>query len=1270
MKKHIAWISLACLSCVALGAVPATLLNVAALQQAGALITTSTYADADLVIVDSYEQARYNVDGTGATLDDTCMKVLTEKGRRDARSIPLFYDVAYETVIVQRVEVLKPNGKIVAVDLGAQSREATETSQMAMNIYDPNMKTLRVSVPGVEIGDMVHYVVQKTVRKARVPNTWTGITVLEGSMPMRHAVYEVLAPAQRPLAHAVVKNAVSNTVTFTKKQAPGVVTYRWEAGNVPRMYDEPGMPGITAVQHVLASTIPDWKALSRWYYKLSEPRIAAVTPEMSNMVTKLVGTTTDPRKKIEKIFKHVSQKVRYMGITTEAEAPGYEPHDVSVTFDNKYGVCRDKAALLVAMLRMAGFKAYPTLIHYDWKKDPVIPEPYFNHAITCAELPGGEHILMDPTDENTRDLLPAYLNNKSYLVAKAEGDVLRTTPVIPATQNLARVTTTAQYDARGNLKAEVRIALDGINDNAYRAAFTQMEVDEMRRMFEGVAKQVAPGAVLSEFEVLPEDLMNVSQPLSVKFSLTAPDMLIKGTNTTILPLPFFGGAVGLLEYVLKNTQLETRRYPLVTDLACGTRETLTLDAAPAVGALLNIPTYARVDTPQVQWQRTITAKDKTLTATSELLFTAVEFDTNTYLALKTQLKTIEANARKHPLFASAPAPAAGEDEEDTAARYEYVPQEDIEVVKARVTYVISNANTYVVRETIRKKILTYAGKKANAELKLNYNPAWETVRLVKAAVIDVDGTRKPVVANEINIMDAPWANSAPRYPAAKTMVVSLPGVDTDTEVEYTIERAYRNVPLISFREYFNSFDPILDQKVTVNVPKSVSATIRAPKGEEIEAGTTTRDGWTRHTWSTTDQRSVRKEDSLPPWYVFNPTLLVSCGSWSNYAAAVNVALTKATANQAATAAKAKALTDGLTGPEDKVRAIRDFVTTAIRKAGPEFTELPLTALTPADTTMRDGYGNNADRAIVLAALLRAAGFAPEFVLASSLPMLPKITEPLLACPQRGTFDSVLVRVLLNGKVVYLNDTTQYATLGSTAYDGRLGLALPGGTAITIAAATPAAQSRTDQRFDVVIDVTGNARISTAIKLYGGDDEALRQLVTEMQPEERRQFQEALAAGIAQAAQLDGALTTDFSKYPGTISYTVRVPNYAVCEGDYLYFQLPAELENVLKLRSDSRDNPLYWNQPQRGTTVTSVRLPAAFTTLELQPQSLTWRAPRKAGQIDIATKADAGPGFTITQNIDLQPALIPADDYRDLLDANRTLSHPRMKTILVRKAKP
>ena len=126
---------------------------------------------------------------------------------------------------------------------------------------------------------------------------------------------------------------------------------------------------------------------------------------------------------------------------------------------------------------------------------------------------------------------------------------------------------------------------------------------------------------------------------------------------------------------------------------------------------------------------------------------------------------------------------------------------------------------------------------------------------------------------------------------------------------------------------------------------------------------------------------------------------------------------------------------------DAIKAIRDFVAKSIRQAGPSFTELPLSELSAADTTLSDGYGHEADRAILLHAMLTAAGFQPEFVLASELPPIAGITNVSLSFPLPDSFAAPMVRVALDGRNYYLNDTDQYAKLGATRFDGKQAVVL-------------------------------------------------------------------------------------------------------------------------------------------------------------------------------------------------------------------------------------
>src|SRR5882757_9500905 len=170
-----------------------------------------------------------------------------------------------------------------------------------------------------------------------------------------------------------------------------------------------------------------------------------------------------------------------MRLTPEKDRPSFEPHDVKLTFNNKYGVCRDKAALLVSMLQSAGFKAYPVLVNVGTKRDQDVPEPAFNHAIVGVELKKGEHVLMDPTAENTKDLLPSYECDQSFLVCRPEGDNIRTSPIIPPEQNMMRVKTTATLSAAGSLEGRLELSFEGINDTEYREMFSRMKVDDKRR---------------------------------------------------------------------------------------------------------------------------------------------------------------------------------------------------------------------------------------------------------------------------------------------------------------------------------------------------------------------------------------------------------------------------------------------------------------------------------------------------------------------------------------------------------------------------------------------------------------------------------------------------------------------------------------------------------------------------------------------------------------------------------------------------------------------
>lgn len=1235
------------------------ILDRAAVVTRAAAVTAEQYPNADDVIVDERVLARYRPDGTAVYWSDKYVKVLTEKGRRNRRTISLQFNTHYSRVAAELVAVIKPDGAVTAIDVEKQARVMVDRSQMSSNIYNPDQKVLQVSVPGLEPGDILHHRVTYRNIKARMPNTWSDYNVWEGTAPILHVLYEIEAPAALPLRNRKLKHPVADTVSCTaEKLDNGNTLHRWEVRDVPRMYPEPSMPPLhTVVQHQIVSTLENWEEVSRWYWELCRPRLEATTPAMKEKVAALTKGAGSDREKVRRLFTFVSQNIRYMGITTEKTAPGYEPHDVRITFENRYGVCRDKAALLAAMLRLAGLKGYPVLIYAGPKKDPDVPQPYFNHAIVAVELAEDEFTLMDPTNESTARLLPEYLCDMSYIVAHPEGKTLQTSPIIPAEENLLRIDSTGAIGEDGTLTITVNLAFEGINDTVYRGHFARMKEEKRRQFFEQRIKSAVPGATLASFALRPKNLQNTDEQLAAEITFTAKDYLLTGDGLAMLRPPWVGRVLGTSNFLLRGTGLSKRTYPLDTQITCGVRETVRVDVSATGVAPLSLPEKAAGDKGCVSFRQEFTNEEGgIISGTSAFLLKDVEFSPAEYLALKQLLKDREYQQRRKPVFTLIP---------------EYSTKPDIEILSRERRVDIAGPSRWKSTVCTRKKILTYAGKKANAEIRIDYNPAWETVTVEEATVVGTDGAAKNIKEEEMNLMDAAWAGGAPRYPAGKTLVLSLPGVDVGSIIETRITTESRDKPFFSLVDSFGGSDPVAERTLVVTAPAGMDLATRALAGRGRPAPsleTRTADERTIRTWTAADIPGYKDESNLPPAWSMAPAVLVSAGDLADYSETVFAALSGAAETDGNIKTRAAKIIAGADDDAARICALRDYVAINIRPAGPSLSRLPLSTVTPAPTTLADGYGNTADRAVVLYALLEAAGLKPAFILAwQSDPRVASLRAPLLNCPQRRLFDTVLIRVATKDGPVYLNDADQYAAPGTTPFAGKLGLAA-GGKTVTIQP-LPGREGRSLIEYAIQIRENGDARVTRTRTYCGTAFGSFHRRYAEMPPEERRRHHRRMLTALSQSAEPDGELVTKYDTYPGVERFTAMIHRFAVRDGKYCYFTLPRAMTGTLPADADTRSNPLLHPRRLRREVIYRVELPASVTAVRMVPDDLAWRGPAGLGRIEsesgVDTSENGGPVITIRRRASLDPAVLPAARYAEVLEIDRRLAHPSARTITV-----
>ena len=1242
-----------------------SLLDPKAEMAAAAAITAEKYPDCDDALVDCRSMRVYRSDGTGEAQDDNYVKVLTEKGKRNNRTVAQSFQLPYNTVTVTVLEVIHPDGTVLPVDVAANSKETIDESQMAENIYDPNTKVLQVNIPQLEIGDVVHSVIRTTTERSIIPGQYAEDTTFESESYVRHASYEVHAPADRPLLRIALRDPVTNTITSTiTTNADQTLVYHWEVNNVPRMFDEPNMPSHDmTLQRVMVSTSPDWQFVSKWYWELSQSHLAATTPEMQQLVTNLTAGATNDFNKVQDLFFYVSKTIRYMGRTPETDRPGFEPHDVCLTFDKKYGVCRDKAALLVSMLRLAGLHAYPVLINVGTKRDPEVPDPFFNHAIVSVELTNGVYTLMDPTDENTRELLPAGDCNQSYLVCRPEGERLQTSPIIPAAQNIMHVTTTGTLDNAGTLTAKTELLFEGVNDNEYRSAFAHMKPDDRRRFFERNLQRVMPGARVTALTLLPEDMLDISTPVRATVEFTVDGMTASGNGKAIVSLPWVGKTFGIVNFILEGTGLEKRKYTLETFVACALDEHLSLKLGDSFTGAVSMPSSTPVDDASLSYHRTVAFQDQALVAARELTLKGVEFTPPQYLLLKKTLELMQYDDRKAPVLAvtgTLAQPVAAIPDQPAAPV-----ESNARILESHKELAVKDAHSSVYRVKYAKQILSYNGKVREAEIKVPFNPAMADARLVSGVVISKTGQRQEISTNEMSVMDEAWNASAKRYTGGKILVANLPGVDIGSRIEVEFEITSHDQPFLAGYEGFELPDAmdkktfVLTAPAGVEVHTHMSDTMGFTKAEQPAA-----DGGRQFTWQIENARALPAETQLPPEWTYAAGVGYFIGDAAAYYQHLNTLLLNRSGKSAKAADQARQLAakSKTALSVETVTAIRDFVAKSIRNAGPVFTELPLTELSDADTTLADGYGHAADRAILLHAMLTAAGFHPEFVLASGLPPIAGITNVTAELPLPQNFSAVLVRVAVDGQTYYLNDTDEYAHLGATAYDGRLAVEPATGAFVTVKAA-PDCRDKTDTVYGMSLTDDGKTRVQITRSYYGGDFGEKHRFFAELPPEERnRYFQEAVS-GVAQGARAVGDLTTDFDHYPGVEKFTVEITHYCVVDGKNMYFNLPF-VPSLMPPAADHRSLPLFIDGTLDNTVRTEIALAPRFRRLVITPPPGQLTMP-DGSESALITETNTTGEAVISYEFKTTPSIVNPGNYPAMLKLESTLSKKSSRVFLL-----
>jgi hypothetical protein len=330
-----------------------------------------------------------NITATGETrFTRLVSQPLTEAGLHQAAVVEIDFNPAFQTLSIHKLSLVR----------GAQTIDKLHPEQVRLmqreedfdnKLYD-GIITAMIVIDDVRLKDSVDLSYSIEGRNPVFGNKHFSSFAMGWRIPVDLARVRLSAPAGRKFY----------THSFNGKMEPvihrgnGRIEYQWSLTDTPAVIDEDDTP--TWHQPYPGIQITEyrrWRDVSAWadslYNHSNELPLA-----LSKTLQQWRKEESNEKQLAARALKLVQDDVRYFGI--ELGQNSHRPSRPGEVYERRYGDCKDKASLLVAMLDQLGIKAYPALVSTDYQRDidNWLPSPgLFDHVIVMTELDGKRYWL-------------------------------------------------------------------------------------------------------------------------------------------------------------------------------------------------------------------------------------------------------------------------------------------------------------------------------------------------------------------------------------------------------------------------------------------------------------------------------------------------------------------------------------------------------------------------------------------------------------------------------------------------------------------------------------------------------------------------------------------------------------------------------------------------------------------------------------------------------------------------------------------------------------
>jgi transglutaminase-like putative cysteine protease len=602
--------------------------------QAAAVLLPEHSKDAKAIVLLDDTLVTVQADGRATERYRYVVRILRPQGRAYAEPVAWFSKDA--KLLSFHVWSIGPDGHQYTM----KDNEYREVGAEGGGILYEDDRAKVASPPGADPGGIVAYEAERQIRPYMSEESWT----FQETIPIARSVFELDLPGGWNHLAVWFKHDTVQPVEV----APG--HFRWELANIPEinLTDVPLAPSERSlaarmVVHYSAQALPEgdalWAKIGNWYDGLAAPRSEG-TAEIAAKSRSLAAADADFTVRIQNVAKFLQEEIRYVGI--EIGIGGMQPHAATDVYRNRYGDCKDKATLLIAMLDSVGVRA--TWVLVDTHRgfiDPRVPSVDGNHAIAAIEIPKGydnpllkavvtartgkRYLIFDPTNPYVSiGLLPEYLQGGyGILVAGSDSQVIELPVLKPDSDVTVRA---ARFDLApdGTLKGSVTVTHNGASAWGLREFYAMSSEKEQRTSLEESLRRDFSSFTVGSQSV--QHVRDLSQQLSLEYEVEASSYAKSAGPLLLLRTRVVGSDV-------EELNDKPRKYPIQFRSLGDWKDNFDVQI-PADYSVDEVPDPMNVDVGFASYHSEVKVDGKTLHYSREYVLKKISLDPDEYPALK------------------------------------------------------------------------------------------------------------------------------------------------------------------------------------------------------------------------------------------------------------------------------------------------------------------------------------------------------------------------------------------------------------------------------------------------------------------------------------------------------------------------------------------------------------------------------------------------------------------------------------------------------------